>query len=558
MTTEMPITRTPSAIDESCEKFFQEFLKLSPETGASLGIPGYEEGYEDRSPEGRQKLRDLMQRTLDDIMAAAPVDDIDKVTQHSVNERLTLWIENIDSGWTDLNNIASTPQNVRAILDLMPTATAEDWDHIAGRLANIPEALTQATASYKKSASEGKVAARRQVGIVLGQIADYTKDGGFFDSLVERAPAIFSTDRLKESAAAAKTGYDEFATFLREELLPIAPEKDAFGRERYLLASREFLGTTIDIDETYEWGIAELDRIIAEQERVANAIKPGATIAEAKALLNEDSTRVLHGTDALKAWMQEKSDAAVAELGENHFDIPEPVRKLECMIAPTQEGGIYYTGPSDDFSRPGQMWWSVPAGEEKFLTWSETSTVYHEGVPGHHLQVATAVYLKDTLNSVRRNLIWVSGHGEGWALYAERLMQELGYLDDLGDYMGMLDAQRMRAARVVFDLGVHCELEIPEQWGSGTWTPELGYEFLKKNLDTSPGQLDFEFNRYLGWAGQAPAYKLGERLWNELRKEVKQREGDAFDLKKFHKDALALGSVGLDTLKYALTEVTVA
>lgn len=558
MTIEMPITRTPSAIDESCEKFFQEFLKLSPETGASLGIPGYEEGYEDRSPEGRQKLRDLMQRTLNDIMAAAPVDDIDKVTQHSVNERLTLWIENIDSGWTDLNNIASTPQNVRAILDLMPTATAEDWDHIAGRLANIPEALTQATASYKKSASEGKVAARRQVDIVLGQIADYTKDGGFFDSLVERAPSVFSTDRLRESAAAAKAGYDEFATFLREELLPIAPEKDAFGRERYLLASREFLGTTIDIDETYEWGIAELDRIIAEQERVANAIKPGATIAEAKALLNEDSTRVLHGTDALKAWMQEKSDAAVAELGENHFDIPEPVRKLECMIAPTQEGGIYYTGPSDDFSRPGQMWWSVPAGEEKFLTWSETSTVYHEGVPGHHLQVATAVYLKDTLNSVRRNLIWVSGHGEGWALYAERLMQELGYLDDLGDYMGMLDAQRMRAARVVFDLGVHCELEIPEQWGSGTWTPELGYEFLKKNLDTSPGQLDFEFNRYLGWAGQAPAYKLGERLWNELREEVKQREGDAFDLKKFHKDALALGSVGLDTLKYALTEVTVA
>ncbi|GAB2904306.1 DUF885 domain-containing protein [Neomicrococcus lactis] len=558
MTIEMPITRTPSAIDESCEKFFQEFLKLSPETGASLGIPGYEEGYEDRSPEGRQKLRDLMQRALDDIMAATPVDDIDKVTQHSVNERLSLWIENIDSGWTDLNNIASTPQNVRAILDLMPTATAEDWDHIAGRLANIPKALTQATASYKKSASEGKVAARRQVDIVLGQIADYTKDVGFFDSLVERAPAIFSTVRLKESAAAAKAGYDEFATFLREELLPIAPEKDAFGRERYLLASREFLGTTIDIDETYEWGIAELDRIIAEQERVANAIKPGATIAEAKALLNEDSTRVLHGTDALKAWMQEKSDAAVAELGENHFDIPEPVRKLECMIAPTQEGGIYYTGPSDDFSRPGQMWWSVPAGEEKFLTWSETSTVYHEGVPGHHLQVATAVYLKDTLNSVRRNLIWVSGHGEGWALYAERLMQELGYLDDLGDYMGMLDAQRMRAARVVFDIGVHCELEIPEQWGSGTWTPELGYEFLKKNLDTSPGQLDFEFNRYLGWAGQAPAYKLGERLWNELREEVKQREGDAFDLKKFHKDALALGSVGLDTLKYALTEVTVA
>lgn len=558
MTTETPITRTPSAIDEACEKFFKDFLELSPEFGASLGLPGYEEAYQDRSPEGVQKVRDLMERAMQEIAAATPVDDIDRVTQHAVNERLSLWIETTDSGWTQLNNIASTPQEVRQVLDLMPTATVEDWDHIAGRLGNIAEALTQAAASYKKSASEGKVAAKRQVDIVLGQIADYTKDGGFFDNLVASAPAEFRTERLEANAASAKAGYDEFAKFLREELLPLAPEKDAFGRERYLLASREFLGTTIDIDETYAWGVAELDRIIAEQERVADGIKSGATIEEAKAILNADSSRVLHGTDALKAWMQGKSDAAVAALADTHFDIPEPVRKLECMIAPTQEGGIYYTGPSDDFSRPGQMWWSVPAGEDEFLTWSETSTVYHEGVPGHHLQIGTAVYLRDTLNSVRRNLIWVSGHGEGWALYAERLMQELGYLDDLGDYMGMLDAQRMRAARVVFDLGVHCELEIPEQWGSGTWTPEAGYEFLKKNLDTSPGQLDFEFNRYLGWAGQAPAYKLGERLWNQLRDEVREREGESFDLKKFHKKALALGSVGLDTLKFALTEVTVA
>ncbi|GAA2557508.1 uncharacterized protein (DUF885 family) [Neomicrococcus aestuarii] len=558
MTLETPITRAPSAIDEACEKFFAEYLKLSPEFGASLGLPGFEEAYEDRSPEGQRQVRDLMQRALDEIMGATPVDSIDQVTQHAVHERLSLWIENIDSGWTPLNNIASAPQNIRAVLDLMPTATAEDWDHIAGRLENIPEALSQAAASYKKSASDGKIAARRQVDIVLGQIADYTKAGGFFDDLVASAPQIFRTDGLQASAEAAKSGYEQFAGFLRTELLPLAPEKDAFGRERYLLASREFLGTSIDIDETYAWGVAELDRIIAEQERVANAIKPGATIEEAKALLNADSSRVLHGTDALKAWMQEKSDAAVAALGEQHFDIPEPVRKLECMIAPTQEGGIYYTGPSDDFSRPGQMWWSVPAGEDTFLTWSETSTVYHEGVPGHHLQIGTAVYLKETLNSVRRNFIWVSGHGEGWALYAERLMQELGYLDDLGDYLGMLDAQRMRAARVVFDLGVHCELEIPERWGSGVWTPEAGYEFLKKNLDTSPGQLDFEFNRYLGWAGQAPAYKIGERLWNDLRDEVKLSEGAAFDLKKFHREALALGSVGLDTLKFALTEVTVA
>src|SRR5699024_4128229 len=129
-----------------------------------------------------------------------------------------------------------------------------------------------------------------------------------------------------------------------------------------------------------------------------------------------------------------------------------PMDYVEAMIAPTQDGGIYYTGPSEDFTRPGRMWWSVPEGEETFTTWQQKTTVFHEGVPGHHLQVATAVLNADQLNAWRRNWLWVSGHGEGWALYAEELMRELGYFDDPGDYLGMLDAQRMRAARMVFDI----------------------------------------------------------------------------------------------------------
>ena len=182
----------------------------------------------------------------------------------------------------------------------------------------------------------------------------------------------------------------------------------------------------MDLEETYAWGVQELDRLIAEQEQVAEEIKPGATIEEAKEILNTDPARQLKGTDALQAWMQELSDKAVADLAGVHFDIPDVMKTLECLIAPTDEGGIYYTGPSDDFSRPGRMWWSVPPGEDTFTTWAETTTVYHEGVPGHHLQVATATYRRELLNEWRRNVCWTSGHGEGWALYAEKLMQELG------------------------------------------------------------------------------------------------------------------------------------
>jgi uncharacterized protein (DUF885 family) len=420
----------------------------------------------------------------------------------------------------------------------------------------VPGAIAGYIESLRSARDAGRVAAARQVKIVIDQATRYAAADGFFAKLAAGAATAVGPlganvqQKLDAGSVAARGAYTRLAEFLRDELLPAAPEKDAVGRARYALASRAFLGAVVDLDETYAWGVQELDRIIAEQEEVAAVIKPGAGIAEAKEILNSDPARRLKGTEALREWMQELSDTAVAELAGVHFDIPDVMKKLECLIAPTDEGGIYYTGPSDDFSRPGRMWWSVPAGEDSFTTWAETTTVYHEGVPGHHLQVATATYRRELLNKWRRNICWTSGHGEGWALYAERLMQELGYLNDPGDHMGMLDMQRMRAARVVFDIGVHLQLAVPPRWGSGTWTPEKGYGFLKQNLAISEGQLDFEFARYLGWPGQAPSYKVGQRLWEQIRAELEARPG--FNLKDFHTRALNVGSVGLDTLGRAL------
>lgn len=557
------LTRDTTAIDEIANDYTATLIELDPGFATSLGLPGHESEYRDHSPAGLAAMADAARQTLSKLSAATPADDVDEVTLHAMRERLGLELEKHESGWllADLNNIASPSQDIRAIFDLMPTATAADWAHIAARLANVPGAVDGYIASLRAGAAAGLVAARRQISTVIEQCERHASSDGFFVSLARNAalesdadatlPADL-TSALLANAELARAAYGVLVSFLRDELLALAPEKDAVGRARYALASREFLGSAVDLEETYAWGVAELDRIIAEQAAVAEAIRPGATIEEAKAILNADPARQLQGTEALTSWMQELSNAALADLAGTHFDIPETMRALECKIAPTQDGGIYYTGPSDDFSRPGRMWWSVPEGEDSFTTWAETTTVYHEGVPGHHLQVATAVYQSGLLNNWRRNACWVSGHGEGWALYAERLMDELGYLADPGDKMGMLDGQRMRAARVVFDLGVHLELPIPAQWGSGIWTAEAGYEFLRANLDISAGQLDFEFHRYLGWPGQAPSYKIGQRLWEEIRDARALRDGAAFSLRDFHTQALNLGSVGLDTLKVAL------
>ncbi len=554
--------RPKTAIDAVADAYAESLLELDPGFATSMGMSGRETEYRDYSPAGHEAMAEITSETLRRLSDLHPSDDVDAVTLDAMHERLGLELEIHESGLNlaDLNNIACPAQEIRAIFDLMPTDTVEQWGHIAGRLANVQEAIGGYITSLREARDRGIVSAARQVKIVIEQTRRYAAEDGYFATMVAGAAATegelndASKAELASGAEAAQAAYNGLAEFLEQELLPSAPEKDAVGREHYSLMSRRFLGSEVNLEETYAWGVEELDRIIAEQEQVAHEISEGATVEEAMKILNEDPARQLNSKDELQQWMQKLSDKAVADLAGVHFDIPDIMRTIECMIAPTDEGGIYYTGPTDDFSRPGRMWWSIPAGEESFTTWNETSTVYHEGVPGHHLQVATATYRRDILNNWRRNMCWTSGHGEGWALYAERLMEELGYLQDPGDRMGMLDAQRMRAARVVFDIGVHLELEIPERWGSGTWTPESGYDFLRKNIAISEGQLKFEFTRYLGWPGQAPSYKIGQRLWEQIRDELREREGDSFDLKAFHNRALNMGSVGLDTLRRALLD----
>jgi uncharacterized protein (DUF885 family) len=551
-------TRTPTQVDTIADAWVDTLAELDPTLATYIGRFEFNDRYGDYSPAGHERLAEAARGTLAALSSATPADDIDVVTKLDLTRELELALELHEAQWhlRDLNVIASPAQELRSVFDLMPTETTDDWSVIATRLKALPGALDGYVATLREGIARGLVPARRQVTEVVTQIARYTSDGGYFATFAgEAAPASGQLPaslarELADNANAARVAYDELAQFLGTELAPAASEKDAVGRELYALHSRRFLGATVELDETYEWGVEELARMVAEQESIAREIKAGASVEEAVAFLEQDESRKLHGTDALQRWMQETSDRAVAELGRTHFDIPEPIRRLECMIAPTKEGGIYYTGPTDDFSRPGRMWWSVPEGVESFDTWRELTTVYHEGVPGHHLQIAQAVYNRAQLNSWRRLLGGTSGHAEGWALYAERLMEQLGYLDDPADRLGMLDGQRMRAARVVLDIGVH--LEKPRLDGNGTWDADYALDFMRGNVNMSDEFVQFEVNRYLGWPGQAPAYKVGQRIWEQLRDDMQEREGADFSIKRFHKRALDVGGVGLDTLREAL------
>lgn len=547
--------RIPTDIDRIAEKWVDTLVELSPTLGTYIGRTEADSRFGDYSPDGLERSAEAVRRTLAQLDAATAVDEIDAVTLADLRSELTLELEAHEAGLPlrDLNVIASPAQEIREVFDLMSTDDVDDWSTISTRLAALPGALDGYIETLRLGIERGVVPAARQVREVAAQAHKLERNDGFFAEFTGGAPAeLPATLRADLAGRAAQAGsaYARLAAFLEQELLPIAGEHDAVGREIYALQSRRFLGAVIDLDETYEWGIEELARMVEEQESIAREIVPGASVAEAIAFLDGDASRKLHGTEALQRWMQETSDRAVAELGATQFDIPADIRTLECMIAPTQEGGIYYTAPTDDFSRAGRMWWSVPEGVTEFDTWRELTTVYHEGVPGHHLQIGQAVVNRGRLNTWRRQLAGTSGHAEGWALYAERLMEDLGYLDDPADRLGMLDGQRMRAARVALDIGVHLGKQRPD--GAGVWTGEYALEFLRQNVNMNEGFVRFEVNRYLGWPGQAPSYKVGQRIWEQLRDEVKRREGDAFEIREFHRRALDLGGVGLDTLRTAL------
>ncbi|WP_334169160.1 DUF885 domain-containing protein, partial [Timonella senegalensis] len=368
------LSREASAVDAIAEDYMTKLAALDPFGATAIGIPGYDHLVTDLSPAGLSARAELDRATLSALDSVDPTDEIDAVSIAAMRERLGLAVETFESGWAhaDLNNIASPLQGMRDLFDLQPVATVQDWENIASRLSLLPTSIAGYIESLRFGAASGKVPAKLQVTLGAAEARENAnEDETFFLKFVtsDDATKIIETSenaadlgaRLKDAALATARAYGELADFLETELLPQAPEKDAAGRERYELASREFLGATIDLDETYEWGLAELARIVAEQQAIAEELYgAGTTVEQAVENLDKDDRYILRSKDELKAWMQETADKAIRELNGVHFDIPDPVQTIECMIAPTQTGGIYYTPPTDDFSRAGRMWWSVP------------------------------------------------------------------------------------------------------------------------------------------------------------------------------------------------------
>lgn len=553
-------TLTSSSLPRQvADAYVDELVALDPLLGTYLGVRDSARLLPDFSPAGADALAALARTTLDRLAesesAPGADSDAERRCARLMRERLTaeLAVHAANEHLRAVSNIFTPAHHIREVFTLMPNETPEDFADIAGRLRAVPAALAGYRAALAEGLARNLPGGPRQAETMVRQLGEWTGadgSGSWFAGLVADGPQELRAE-LDEAAAEATAAFAELRDWLRDTYAPaIEGASETVGRERYATWSRMWNGTDLDLDEAYAYGWSEYHRLHGEMVAEAARILPGKDPWEVLAHLDEHGQAV-EGVDEVRDWLQALMDEAIEALDGTHFDLADRVKKVEARIAPP--GGAaapYYTSPSEDFSRPGRTW--LPTmGRTRFPVFDLVSTWYHEGVPGHHLQLAQWAHVAGDLSRYQATVGLVSANAEGWALYAERLMDELGFLSDPERRLGYLDAQMMRAVRVIIDIGMHAGLEIPADspfHPREVWTPELAREFFGLHSGRQPEFVDSEVTRYLGIPAQAIGYKLGERAWLLGREAARAAHGDAFDAKAWHMAALSLGSLGLDDL----------
>jgi uncharacterized protein (DUF885 family) len=549
-----------------CSDVVDRLAALDPLMSTELGFSGLNDQLPDWSPAGEAAQIALLDSILSELDTIEVTSDDDRRAASILRERVSVFADLARRGESARTfSVLSSPiSSFRQVLELVDVSHVDEQRALASRLRALPAALEGLKETWVRVKERNELPALRHIEGVAAQAEAYGSGG--LTTFAAGVPASAEmADELKVAAQIAEEACTSLAQWMRSELAPFASASEAAGRDRYELWTRQWTGARLDLDEVYHWGWQELSRLTKRMWEIAATVAPEArSLSEVAAVLDR---KPRHSDSAAKkrysAKLRTFTDEAVEKMRGTHFDIDDRIAFCDARLAPEgTAAGAFYIPPSEDLSRPGTTWFST-LGENVFYWWRHASTWYHEAVPGHHLQCATAILASDRQSRFQRLIGWTSGYGEGWALYAERLSEELGYFSDLGDEMGYLSNQALRAARVVVDIGLHLQLAAPSDLGelsglgdcSGrVWTPAMAVAVLEEHALRDHVTAVSEVDRYLGWPGQAISYKVGERVWLEVRDEARRRHGEAFDLKAFHKHSLEIGAMGLDAFRQLMAD----
>ena len=540
-----------ASVSELSDGFVDVFASCDPNIAALMfGVGRSGSTLTDYSRDGNGHVVDVLRRALADVEEASVDSEAERLGAAWMKDWVSSRLGLFESGERErfVSPEIGPPALTRAVFDLMPRDVDEQWERIADRLEAVPAAMEGYADGLRAGLSQGLASSVRLVASVAEQCRTWAGDGsgGRFSGFVQGYEGDALADRLFAAGSGADEAYGRLASWLELDYGPHATDVDGVGEERYRVWMEANLGVAdLDLDETYEWGWEELRRLEDEKTAECDRIIPGADFGEVQQLLNEDPEYSIDGAEARCGWLQSVVDEAIQALNGTEFEIPTQLLRCEVAIPPEGSGAApYYTGPAEDLSTPGRVWFPT-MGATRFPRWGDVTTAYHEAVPGHHLQVGLTMTMP--LTRFHR-LGFNSAHGEGWALYAERLMDELGWFETPDTRLGFLSAQAFRAARVVIDIGLHTGRTIPDGWPNAgqAWTFDLAIEHLMRASGESRANMESEALRYLSWPAQATTYKLGERAWLNARQQAIASSKGGFDRMAWHARALALGPMGLN------------
>ena len=364
-----------------------------------------------------------------------------------------------------LSNIFGPVHSVRSVFLAMPTATADDWAVIARRMAEVPAALAGIQASLAEGARRGLLAAPRQVRTVIGQLQEWSASAagrGWFAGFARDAdvPAPLRAE-LDQATAAAMAAYDGLARWLAGEYLAQAEgTPDGVGEERYRLGARYWTGADLDPADEYAWGWQQFLELREEMHDEAQRVLRGSTALEAMRYLDRQSEAV-HGTEEIRRRLQKLMDDVIADLQGTHFDLADPLLAVEARIAPDGQRRRAVLHRAVQGLLPAGTDLAADPGADQLPDVEPDQRLVSRGRSRPSHAAGPVALPADRLSLYQTSVGGVSACSEGWALYAERLMDELGYLGAPGARLGYLDAQMMRAVRVIVDIGMHLGLAIP-------------------------------------------------------------------------------------------------
>jgi uncharacterized protein (DUF885 family) len=531
--------------DRYAEAYFEQYPEEAFEAGYS-GAPG--DRWSDRSADALaawaatedsllQALRPIDAAALDGTDAAIPYAYALDRLEASVGRRvcrLELW--NVSPTWT------GWPEQFPTVLSQQPVRSAAERADLLARVRDIPRFLDTDVANLRAGLEAGYVAARADVDAVIAQVDALIEldeaDSPFLEPAGRADDAAFGDTLAAAIRAEVLPAVSRYRDFLADEYAPsaradVGVSANPDGAACYRAQVRHYVTLDTPAEQIHQTGLREMERIQGEMRAIAQRLFGTDDLGEA--------LRLAQGPDYTFRSEQDILDYAGAAVARAEQAMPRAfgfVPDAEVVIRPYPAfqkrtgGGFYSAGPEGE---PGVYQLGTYAPAELSKAGLE-ATAFHETWPGHHLQ-AQVVLARGGAHPVLK-YFYNSGMGEGWALYTERLADELGLYSGDIDRLGMLSNEALRAARLVVDPGMHAL----------GWTREQAVEYMRENTAEAPSAIDYEVDRYIAVPGQATAYLIGSLEIQRLRRDAEERLGDAFDLRAFHDRVLENGTISLAML----------